>query len=264
MVSRRRKITKRKITKRKKSRKYKQRNSNQRNKINKRIIGGRYVAAGQEGVLYTNPRPPCVGERHGQIVYSEIGKIFPDNYASSAHAEMYASRILEEISENPSQYFVMPIKECKINKELINNKEVPYTVEWRQNKDGMFNNRILRNAEENLSEDWNTMVVYPLGQMDLFDILSSTYEVISFVDVLNKFTNVLEGVKLLQDNNLFYGDFSLENILLIDGVLKIADIGNIQEIYHGTDMKSIPYFYYSYIYIHLLLHYHTGFYHMIL
>ena len=112
----------------------------------------------------------------------------------------------------------------------------------------MFNNRILRNAEENLSEDWNTMVVYPLGQMDLFDILSSTYEVISFDDVLNKFTNVLEGVKLLQDNNLFYGDFSLENILLIDGVLKIADIGNIQEIYHGTDMKSIPYFYYSYIY----------------
>ncbi len=253
MASRKNRQTRRnQINKKIKIKQTNKRKIKQKNKISKKLIGGRYVNAGAEGVLYNAPRPPCNNETIDQISgLVEIGKLFPDEYTSSADAEIYASSILSEISEiseiNASQYFVIPVKKCKINKDLL--KMDPYNKsKWRTNGKGEFNNRIFKNADEELPANWNDMVVYPLGEMDLYDILSEGISFFQFCTLLKSFTNVLEGVKLLQDNNLFYGDFSIENILLIDNTFKIADIGNIQEINHNTKMKLLPYTYYKYMY----------------
>ena len=249
----RRKQSRRKQIKRKQSRMKQSRRkqtNRRRKRISKRLIGGRFVNAGSEGVLYDQPRPPCIGEKINQINYSEIGKLFPDNDKGSSNAdiEIFASNILLDITDTASQYFVMTVKKCKINKELFITDEA-YKGNWRTNSEGYFNNSILTNDDIDLPPNWNDMVVYPLGEMDLFDILSQGITFDDFNSILKMFKNVLNGVKLLQDNdnNLFYGDFSIENILLIDGTLKIADIGNIQEINQHTNMKSLPYFYYNYM-----------------
>ena len=247
---------KRKMNKKKISRRIKRKISmgNKRKKIsrmrsNKRFIGGEFINAGAEGVLYSNPRPPCQGENLVDIPYGEIGKLFPNIYLSSAEAEWNARSILEGIMslEDINKYFVLPIKKCELDKELL--IQEPYnTTKWRQNKRGEYNNRIFKNTEEQIPEEWNTMVVYPLAEMDLLDVLLKGVTTHRFINIIISLKNILEALKILQDNNLFYGDLTIENILLDKNTLKIADIGNVQKIGLETNLKSIPEHYNSYLY----------------
>ena len=194
MASRRKsnKSNKKRMNKKKISRRIKRKISmgNKRKKIsrmrsNKRFIGGEFINAGAEGVLYSNPRPPCQGENLVDIPYGEIGKLFPNIYLSSAEAEWNARSILEGIMslEDINKYFVLPIKKCELDKELL--IQEPYnTTKWRQNKRGEYNNRIFKNTEEQIPEEWNTMVVYPLAEMDLLDVLLKGVTTHRFINII--------------------------------------------------------------------------------
>ena len=254
------------------------RKSRNRKSKKNRMLGGEFIGCGSSGFLYARPRLPCAADKHNQAEtladvsrpeeMTQVGKLFkneidikinPDtgaderhrrNYSIEANTEMETINRLREhlpvevTDDMLNQYFILPIKQCQINRNELN--QPPYnTPEWKQCKSGRYNKRVFKEDGTALPPILNTMVVSKLGGSDINNILKNTpanpITDLQLMYNLNNLTNVLRGIHLLQQYDFIYGDLKAINIINIDGVFKLGDVGDIRHIPTTDDMGAMPF-----------------------
>ena len=189
------------------------------------LLGGKLIGKGSYGSVFGNPRLPCIDETHEEVKdVNEISKVFK-NKSEEYQSKMILERNIRDVDIN--EYFVLPIKQCEINREEFN---LHYNDEWKQ---GEFIDEFLNNE----------MIVYPKALNDL----NNYNNIITWKDFKNhlkKLKNILDGIILLHNNNLVHLDIKPANILNIDDKYKIADISDIGSI----DFNNPDHFNYQKLY----------------
>jgi hypothetical protein len=169
---------------------------------------------------------------------TQVGKIYENDI--EAEQEMGVVRRLRKGGFNideMSQYFILPIKMCQINRDALG--RIPYNAPyndpaWRSSQNGWYQNDKILNSTTNLPPEWNTMVVSKLGTSDIAAIItnsdSNSIDDIKLFDNLTKLQNVVIGVQKIQERGFIHGDLKAINIIAIDGTFKIGDNSDLRSI----------------------------------
>ena len=217
----------------------------------KKYKGGEYVGQGSFGILFGKPRLPCEGVPNTLYApgtpaesitdvqqpeeMTQVGKIYENDFKNfrlqdtlhQAEQEMGVVRRLRVGGFNideMSQYFILPIKMCQINRDALGPSPYnpPYNdPAWRSSQNGLKRNDKILNSTTNLPDKWNTMVVSKLGTSDIAAIItnsdSTPIDDINLFDNLTKLQNVVIGVQKIQERGFIHGDLKAINIIAIDG-----------------------------------------------
>ena len=228
----------------------------------KKYKGGEYVGQGSFGILFGKPRLPCdagnygpkesIADVHGVEERTQVGKIYENDIekikkkfklqarSREAEQEMEVNQRLIAGGfdiDDMSQYFILPIKMCQINREALG--PAPYNPPyndpaWRSSQYGSYQNDKILNSTINLPPKWNTMVVSKLGTSDIAAIItnsdSNPINDIKLFDNLTKLRNVIIGVQKIQEGGFIHGDLKAINIIAIDGTFKIGDNSDLRSI----------------------------------
>lgn len=212
-----------------KSKRISRKRSTQRNKTKR---GGEINTQGYNSKIYLNPRLLCENESEvTEEMYNQVSKASLESEIPN-RTKLFLDQGLE--LERLQNYFVIPIKSCKINSECLNGNE-PYTAKYFQT--GFFNN-----SESNkkylgdIIDNDLQMVVYPKLQKTLFDCLSEARNLDSILEFLLKLRNVFDGLLYLEQHGLVYLDLHSKNIMITyDGIMKTIDI---ESIYRGPSLRQ--------------------------
>ena len=85
-------------------------------------------------------------------------------------------------------------------------------------------------------------MIYENIEMDLFNYLNRGYK-LSLPEIKCILLQIFEGVEFLHSNNIYHGNLQPSNILISEGIVKIADFGN-SEIFNKNEFditNNIPY-----------------------
>lgn len=231
-MSRRRRRQKTRKNTRKKSRKTRRRS---------RRLGGQFLGRGSYGSVYGLPRLPCEGEILTRAQKNgEVGKIVNNRTEEQTAEELDAVDTLLRFAtaQELSHFFILPTKICKIDMAIANSGRAPYDDNWKrahsvsgsQINTG-FNDKIFDGPGSKLPESWNSQIVYPRGGQNGTDMLLGIKTDDDFKHALIQLLNVFRGVNMLQNAGLIHGDIKSQNtVVAMDGILKIIDIGSIQNI----------------------------------
>jgi hypothetical protein len=230
----------------------------------KKYKGGEYVGQGSFGILFGKPRLPCAGVPDTHYAYgtpaesitdvqrpeemTQVGKIYENDFkkfrlqdtSRQAEQEMDVVRRLRVGGFNideMSQYFILPIKMCQINRDALG--PAPYNPPyndpaWRLSQNGLKRNNKILNSTTELPDKWNTMVVSKLGTSDIAAIItnsdSNPIDDINLFYNLSNLLNVVIGVQKIQERGFIHGDLKAVNIIAIDGTFKIGDNSDLRSI----------------------------------
>jgi len=232
--------------------------------------GGEYVGEGSFGILFGKPRLPCdagnygpkesIADVHGVEEMTQVGKIY-ENDTKNFKLQARSRKAEQEMEVNQrliaggfdiddmSQYFILPIKMCQINREALG--PAPYNPPYndpawrRSSQNGLKRNDKILNLTTNLPDNWNTMVVSKLGRSDIAAIITNSdlnpIDDINLFDNLTKLQNVVIGVQKIQERGFIHGDLKAINIIAIDGTFKIGDNSDLRSIADNkTEMLNMP------------------------
>jgi hypothetical protein len=186
--------------------------------ISARVKGGMFFNQGSFGKVYGNPRIPCKNET--QLLKSfnnEVSKVFfedKDAYTEFGIINRLSKYLSKEQIIKIQQYVVIPLDLCKINKNII--KSEPYVSNnYYKNSSGI-------SKDKTRLKDMNMEIIYPRGDMDLYDVFELNKEPI---DVhLYKCLNILEGLQYIHKLGFMHGDLKPNNCISIENTYKMIDL----------------------------------------
>jgi hypothetical protein len=187
-------------------------------KKEKQIKGGIYYSKGTFGKVYGIPRLPCKNETNVDDSFNnEISKVYFN--PEQAREELNIIRRLKQyLNDNEidilRKYFVLPIKMCKLNNNLI--KSEPYSNKNYYESITGFETDMKR------LKNMDTQITFPRGDMDLYDYFK--LQIDNPIDTLIKLLNILRGLKYLHGKGFMHGDLKSNNCISIENTYKIIDL----------------------------------------
>lgn len=190
--------------------------------------GGKYLGAGTYGCIFY----PAIKCNNGAQP-NGVGKIFSD--VTERDVEYQLGKRFQHLDPNGSVLNILT-NECDVTKnEVIKNDESSQC------------------KHINSSTSLYNQLIYKEKGIDLDKILKTNKDnyCLFDTDMIQYVTNLLKGVKLLQDNDLAHMDIKLDNILISDkNKLLLIDFGltrDLQEIYDiNKSDYLLKYSYYIY------------------
>jgi hypothetical protein len=158
------------INNRKKHNKSKSMSKKNKNFSQRKYNGGRLLGKGTYGVYYGIPALPCkpgTQEKEG-IDYASSTKYVSKLFQTvEEHKEEYS--VMERIIDGGltmaemEPYFLLPVDQCEVNKEVVNRDE-PYTTdEWKTNGKGEYYNYDYKDFRYNNVGNVNPILKKNLG-----------------------------------------------------------------------------------------------------
>lgn len=179
---------------------------------------------------------------------NQVSKFFFRDISFLYEANRYIN-ILKYIFNNLSKedidkYFNLPLNLGIINKDLMCNPNYTsiYNKTWlgiSKNKNNQKNNRTFKQILDSYSP---YQITFLMGESLLNISLELFYQ---------KYINVLESLKLLNNNHIIFDDFKLDNLIFVNDSIKQSDFSSILK-FNQITLDSLPhtilrqYFYESY------------------
>jgi len=217
--------------------------------------GGKLLGEGSFGWILGEPAYPCDDsdinntENPLKNLISKISKrnLSPDDISKGEkenfELEWEGAQIIKNIKnvKNLDNYFILPLKKCKVNNSYVSDYPDTYGNLWRAkpfiDKDNKRKLAILNIENKN-------MLLFDKADNDLDNIFYKLYEDTkdfnSFHINNKKIFNIVKGVQILQNNNLIHNDLKTVNCVEHDGKFKIIDLADIRDFKKTTDMKLMP------------------------
>lgn len=180
---------------------------------------------------------------------NQVSKFFFRNISFLYEANRYIN-ILKHIFNNLSKedidkYFNLPLNLGIINKDLMCNPNYAsiYNKTWlgiSENKNNQKNNRTFKEILDSYYSPYQ--ITFLMGKSLLNISLELFYK---------KYINVLESLKLLNNNHIIFDDFKLDNLIFVNDSIKQSDFSSILK-FNQITLDSLPhtilrqYFYESY------------------
>ncbi len=238
----------RRKTNKNKKRSTKKRSTKKRSAIKRSTIkAGKYLGKGTFGKFYADPRLPCEDETISDVLdLNEGSKIFVFDSEANTEWNDYETNIRNSIPENllneMKEFFLLPIKKCKINKQSI--KEEPYiNPDWKKSPKGKFDTDIFTESGIDLpdiSDKFNEMIIYEKANENIQNYFDRNTSLLSMYNMLNLLVYPLKGIEILQHNNLIHGDIKMENMVLYENRIVIIDNNTIRDMRTTTNMIGYP------------------------
>jgi hypothetical protein len=175
------------------------------------------IGKGSYGLVYGNPRLPFFDETLKDIENKkEVSKVF-GNQTEAMKEYNIINKFQNYLNNNDflkiKQFFILPSQGGNINlNEIISHPEI-YSKKFPKYFETYQLSRFV--------------ISYPQGDFNLNDCLHRINHLDFFFEYLQKSLNILEGIQLLQNNNLVHFDLKNSNMMLIDDFFKIIDLTNI-------------------------------------
>ena len=242
--------------------KYKTKYLNLKNSV---LNGGERLGGGTYGDIFY-PRLPFYGDLE-VIPDNEVCKLFKirdsecECYIEYMGYQNFIKQLTGDINflnnnellrqSEAIRYFLFPINYGLIDYEKIKTMETIYNKTWfedKQNKIISFISTIrhLKNTYNNYQ------ITFPRS----LPIFTDT----SFLDIdymhrsINIFSNIILGIKFLQDRNFVFGDLSQSNIMIHDEVFKIIDFSSVVKFEYALDnFDSMVFLNHLYYHIHPII-----------
>ena len=203
----------------------------------KKQKGGKLFGDGAFGLVYGNPRLPCVGESEAHFndtSFNEVSKVFKveeyyteENESIQQLLDRFDAAQITELKK----YCVMPINACELDCVKVEPSSSIYKA-----PSYMLSKEV---CGPTFSEN---IINYPSGKKSLDNIYrsikrNSTFEL--FKGNLTKLLNICRGIQFLQNHNIIHGDIKDKNTIAIDGTFKIIDMADARSIIETNDVKEM-------------------------
>lgn len=208
---------------------------------------------GTYGIVYSSPRLPYSKKYNfdnslvddimdDNFLYNEVSKVFfdVDYYKDEMinYCFILEKYILKDI------YFNVPLHYGIIDYDYV--KEYKNKYYFHEN---IFENYYYLNYEKVSKYQITFLKGYKINDLN-------------FNDFILKIMNVVKAVKFLNDQNYLFNDLKIENLILIDNVIKICDYSSLRHIddidldfFSSSILKTIFYYPYNPILNKLLYYY---------
>jgi hypothetical protein len=227
--------------------------------------GGVIEGSGSYGVIYSSPRLPYK-EKYSfkkqlvqeepfsseNIQTKEVSKIFERETLETSNKYININyfnekdgyiNILNHI-KIPKEFFNIPSHYGIVDTELIISKPDIYNKTWAST---------LKNQHSNIYIDAKYQITFPHG----ISIKNN-----NFNNSINKFKNIINAVKFMNNNNLVFDDLKTGNLLEVDSLFKISDFSSLMpfsninyKIYKKLNLYVLYYYIFSSL-LNLLLYYY--------
>ena len=220
--------------------------------------GGKYLSEGSFGWILGEPAYPCDDddtknkEKPLQNLISKISKTnlsqneMIEGEKENFQHEWEGAQIIKNIKniknvKNIDNYFILPLKKCKVNMNYATKYPYIYNDSWRAkpiiDKDNKLKLAVLNIENKN-------MLLFDKADDDLDRIFYKLYQDVKDFNTFHinnkKMFNILKGVQILQNNNLIHNDLKTVNCVEHDGKFKIIDLADIRDFIKTKDMKLMP------------------------
>jgi serine/threonine protein kinase len=197
--------------------------------------GGRYLGQGTYGCAFNPPLKCTASERKK----NGISKLLNENSASE---EYLVNQIWKEIDPN-QKFSIWATNYCKFNSSNIKNE-----------------NQIDKCTVSFKTPKKERLILYPYGGVDLYKYLYvNPPKAKDYLKIFTNFSNLLEGIKIANSNNIVHLDIKEDNIVVdndlnmrfIDfGFSKIADeidinVWDINKFKHASLHKPFELYFYD-------------------
>jgi len=188
----------------------------------KNIIGGQYEGQGSSGLVVSRPRIPFFDETYESIkTLPQVSKLYINNSMAQKDWDSCLELITKFPSIITSEYFILPLRLNKINKDIFKTKIDIYNKQWLNNKEEaiLFFRKVMENEEVyqiiyNKGESVNRFI----NNVDQTDLNGNTF--------LNAMKYPIIAIKNTIDINLYFTDIKIGNMVYEDEKIKIIDFAD--------------------------------------
>ena len=206
----------------------------------------------ENGKIILNSRNNVVEPENLELLMSGdydnvVSKIFktPQQFMQELKSYIIILKVYE-LNKHP-ELFNLPLNWGTINYELVDSTNQIYNARWlgKSNLSGRTISSILLSNFK-----CKEQITFTVG-LPVLDI--------SFDDFFDKYSAVFNIIKFLNDYSLLYDDLKLDNLLVVEGVIKLCDFSSIisakdlnLEIFDSTNLSNTFYPIYNPILISML------------
>ena len=242
--------------------KYKKKYLNLKNSF---ITGGTRLGGGTYGDVFY-PRLPFYGDLE-EIPDNEVCKLFKiidsecefyieymgyQNFIKKLTSDINFLKNNESLSQSEAiRYFLFPINYGLIDYVKIKTMDHIYNKTWFEDIKNKISSFI--STTHYLKNTYNNYQITFPKSIPIFKDISSL-DIDYMRRSINLFSNIILGVKFLQDRNFAFGDLSQSNIMIHDDLYKIIDFSSIVNFDYALDnFDSMVFLNHLYYYIHPII-----------
>lgn len=197
-------------------------------------IGGKRYGTGGFGIVYGDPRVPCINENpydNMTDLSNQVSKHFKRSNTGKVEIDKinrFLDALTPEEQEELKKHVLLPVKSCTMDISFQDFYPDIYTKEWSENS--------------SIPVVDSTMLVYPKASQDLFQIVHGKMNTPEdFKQILLNLNNVLQGIKLIRQKGYVHRDVKMENIMeTSDNHLVLIDMADVTKQDDISGTPSIP------------------------